>query len=320
MKTTLSVSLLALAAALAVLPATGATRVGVNAAVRNKVQMKTDADADLRPAIVREDVHLGDLVSSGEQSSLQMLLLDHSVFTVGANARMKIDRFVYDPNKGTTDIAASVTKGAFRFLSGQLLPGAGRQAIRTPVATIGVRGTIVEGAVGQDAVDVVTGEPGVPAFTGDPTNAVLILLRGPSGTQGAEKQGAIDVEGANATTTMNKPGNALVYFPGRPVIGPFVLSDAAYARFASLLNPTPHAGGSGGPDIGSAGAASGDNSVLGDFGNIGGDIPSLDLPVNPPPLPPPPPCDELRCQTHDIFNGQASKGHRAETKVRPHFH
>ena len=305
MKQTLSVSRLALAAALAAafVPASfAATKVGVNAAIRNTVEMQTDADKALRPAVPREAVHLGDLVVSGPQSSLQMLLLDQSVFTVGANARMKIDRFVYDPNKGTTDIAASVTKGAFRFLSGQLLPGAGRQAIRTPVATIGVRGTIVEGAVGQDAVDVVTGEPGVPAFTGDPTNAVLILLRGPSGTQGAEKQGAIDVEGEGATTTVNKPGNALVYFPGRPVIGPFVLSDAAYARFAALLNPTPHAGGGGGPDIGSAGAASGDNSGIGDFGNIGGDIPSLDLPVNPPPPPPPPPCDQQpRCQTHFVL-------------------
>jgi len=299
MKHALSLSSIALAAMLAAsfAPASlAATKVGINSAVRNKVEMKTDADADLRPAVVREDVHLGDLVTSGEQSSLQMMLLDHSVFTVGANARMKIDRFVYDPGKGTTDIAASVTKGAFRFLSGQLLPGAGRQAIRTPVATIGVRGTIVEGAVGQDAVDVVTGEPGVPAFSGDPNDAVLILLRGPSGSPGVEKQGAIDVAGANVTTTVSKPGNALVFFPGKPVIGPFVLSDAAYGRFAALLNPSPHAGGSGGPDIGSAGAASGDNSGFGDFGNFG-DIPSLDLPVNPPP---PPPCDKLRCHTHYI--------------------
>src|SRR5262249_10986330 len=120
-----------LAAALAVAPASAGTKVGVNAAIRNKGELQTDADKALRPAVMREDVHLGDLVVSGQQSALQMLLLDQSVFTVGANARMKIDRFVYDPNKGTSDISASIAKGAFRFMSGRLIPGAGHEAIRT---------------------------------------------------------------------------------------------------------------------------------------------------------------------------------------------
>ncbi len=79
MKHPLCVSRLALAAALAAafVPAAfaAATKVGVNAAIRNKVEMQTDADTALRPAVPREAVHLGDLVVSGQQSSLQMLLL-----------------------------------------------------------------------------------------------------------------------------------------------------------------------------------------------------------------------------------------------------
>ena len=284
MKQTLSVSRLALAAALAAafVPSSfAATKVGVNAAIRNTVQMQTDTDKALRPAVPREAVHLGDLVVSGPQSSLQMLLLDQSVFTVGANARMKIDRFVYDPDKGTTDIATSVAKGAFRFMSGHLVPGAGHEAIRTPVATIGVRGTIVEGAVGQDALDVMAGEPGVPAYGGDPKDAVLILLGGPgNGAQGFDKPGAIDVTGGNATTAVEHGGNAMLFLPGQPLVGPFKLSDAAYGRLTALLSPKPGAGEAGGPDVGSASVGSGDILGIGDFdGQFLTDPQNLDLPL-----------------------------------------
>ncbi len=259
-----------------------ATKVGVNAAVRNKVEMQTDADKALRPAVPREDVHLGDLVVSGQQSALQMLLLDKSMFTVGANARVKIDRFVYDPNKGTADISASIAKGAFRFMSGRLIPGAGREAIRTPVATIGVRGTIVEGAVGQDAMDVMAGEPGVPTSSGNADNAVLILLSGPgSSAQGFDKPGAIDVTGGNTTTSIERGGNAMLFLPGQPLFGPFKLSDAAYGRLTALLNPKPGPGEGGGPDVGSATVGSGEILNIGNFdGQFLSDPQNIDLPLN----------------------------------------
>ncbi|MEY2884980.1 MAG: hypothetical protein RL490_2704, partial [Pseudomonadota bacterium] len=128
--------------------------VGTNAAIRNQVTMKTARDAVARPALLRETVSLGDQIASGAASQLQVLLRDQSVFTVGANARMTIDKFVYDPARGASDVAASVARGAFRFMSGRSLgrAGGGSAAVRTPVASIGVRGTIIEGAVGEEAV------------------------------------------------------------------------------------------------------------------------------------------------------------------------
>ena len=248
-----------LAGALMPVAAFAATQVGVNAAVRNQVEMKTESDAALRPAIVKEPVHLGDLVVSGDKSSLQMLLIDHSVFTIGANARITIDRFVYDPDKGTTDIAASVAKGAFRFMSGRLTGDAGKSAITTPVATIGVRGTIVEGAVGPDALDVLSAQPGAPKYDGDPANAVLILLDGPGRHgQGFDKPGAIDVNGQNDPITIDHAGEAIAFLPGQPVFGPFDLSDAAYERLQALLTAAQGEGGSDVQVPGSAAVNSGD--------------------------------------------------------------
>lgn len=264
MKHVLSVSCLALAGLLA-LPASASEQVGVNAAIRNQVEMKTDGDTALRPAKVRDPVHLGDLIVSGKQSSLQMLMLDHSVFTIGADARMTIDRFVYDPDRGTTDIAASVARGAFRFMSGRLTGGAGKSAIRTPVATIGVRGTIVEGVVGPDVLNVLSGEAGVP-FTGNPDDAVLILLNGPGrGANTFDKPGAIDVTGDNGTTSIEHGGVAIVFFPGQPLFGPFQLSDDAFARLEALLTAPPGPDEQGLADTGSAAVGSGDILDTGDF-------------------------------------------------------
>lgn len=239
-----------LAGALMPVAAFAATQVGVNAAVRNHVEMKTDADAALRPAVVREPVHLGDLVVSGDKSSLQVLLLDHSVFTVGANASLTIDRFVYDPDKGTTDIAASIAKGAFRFMSGRLTGNAGQSAIKTPAAVIGVRGTIVEGVVGTDALDVMSEQPGAPKYDGDPANVVLVLLDGP-GRHGAgfDKPGAIDVNGEGPPIPIEHAGSAILFLPGQPVFGPFDLSDAAYQRLQALLAAAPGEGDGEGPVI-----------------------------------------------------------------------
>ena len=39
--------------------------IGVNAAIKNQVSMKTAADPAARPAVLRESVHLGDAISSG---------------------------------------------------------------------------------------------------------------------------------------------------------------------------------------------------------------------------------------------------------------
>ncbi len=78
---------------------------------------------------------------TGPQSQVQVLLRDRSTFTVGANARMTVDRFVVSENGGS---AVSVARGAFRFVSGRTARSSSREAISTPVGSIGVRGTILD--------------------------------------------------------------------------------------------------------------------------------------------------------------------------------
>ena len=226
-----------------------ANAVGINAAIRNKVEIRSAATRKVRPAVLRERVILNDEVRTGVASQLQILLLDRTTFTVGANARVAIDRFVYDPAANSRSTGVSVTKGAFRFMSGR---AAGRPSgpvsVRTPVATIGIRGTIFEGVVGEDAIRIARGEAAVgKKVKANKEEASLIVLRGPGPrTEGDTRPGAIDVTVGGSTVTLDGPGLAL-FAPrnGAPPIGPFRISPAGLQALQSLLRTTAEPGGGG---------------------------------------------------------------------------
>ncbi len=238
------------AAAIAVLAANQAEAqtVGVNAAVAGDVRMSTDANRAVHPAVVKERVSLGNDILTGRGSRLQVLLLDHTMFTVGASARIKVDRFVYDPNRSSSAVGLSVARGAFRFMSGKPThANPGQSSIRTPSASIGIRGTIVEGVIGAEAIRIARQQAGLPAFTANPELATLILLRGPGpATQGDEVPGAIDVDAGGKTVSLTGSGTAVfIPGPGEAPIGPFALTDWGSAYLASLTGTGGF--GAGGP-------------------------------------------------------------------------
>jgi len=114
--------------------------VGRNSAVKGEVKIKSVDESDSRQAVVKEPVYLGDSVNSYVGSSLQVLLKDKSTFTVGPQCDMKIDKFVYDPEKNTNSISARVKKGMFRFTSGNISKTNPDEIIvKTPTATMGIR-------------------------------------------------------------------------------------------------------------------------------------------------------------------------------------
>ncbi len=214
--------------------------VGIAAAVLNEVAIAPGGVAQMQPAVLRQRVALADRVQTGQRSQLQLMLLDRSTFTMGANARLTIDRYVYDPARGGA-FDATVAKGAFRFLSGRrAVPGA--SSIRTPIATVGIRGTVIDGVVGPDALAIAREEPNVGRSVGgkvrgDPETASLIVLRGPgAATEAGLTVGAVSVEAGGATVLLQSPMQAaFVPRPGAAPIGPFALSAAGLERIERLI-------------------------------------------------------------------------------------
>ncbi len=230
--------------------------VGVNAAIRNSVQTRNGTSGALRPAQLRGQVRLGDQFVTGANSQVQVLLRDRSTFTVGSNARMTVDRFVVGSGGG-----ASVARGAVRFASGRTTRGGSNRAVNTPVASIGVRGTIVDGVVGPEVRAVLGNQPGVPDFGGDDETAVLVVLRGPSGDAHTfDTPGGVDVEGGGKTVVLDRPGQALI-ITDQGVFGPFFLTDDASDRIAGLLVPPPADVPDVGDSQGEFGAAIGSDDV-----------------------------------------------------------
>ena len=212
---------------------------GIAAAIVNDVRVAAAGAAQPRPAAVRQRIAIGDRVQTGPHSRLQILLLDRSVFTVGANARLTIDRFVYDPDNAS--ISATVSKGAFRFISG----GRGHRggsAIDTPVASIGIRGTIVDAVIGAEAIAIARRERALGGSVGgDPETATLVVLRGPgSRSQGNVTPGAISVTANQSTIELDRPLlAAYVPGPGAAPMGPFTISLPGLARLNDLISPRP---------------------------------------------------------------------------------
>jgi hypothetical protein len=212
--------------------------VGVNAAIRNSVQTRSSTGAPLRAAQLRGAVRLGDQFVTGAQSQVQVLLRDRSTFTVGSNARMTVDRFVVSENGGS---AVSVARGAFRFVSGRTARSSSREAIGTPVGSIGVRGTIVEGVVGPEILNILRAQPDVPPFTGDEETLLLVVLRGPAGdARTFDTPGAVDIERNGVTISLTRPGQALLV-SSEGMFGPFFLPDTISLALGDLLTPTPDA-------------------------------------------------------------------------------
>lgn len=223
-----------------VTPALSQQVVGVNTAVRNNVQVKQNASSAAQKAVVKQRVTLGNQVQTGGNSSLQVTLLDRTTFTVGPNAKFTVDKFVYDPAKKKSSVGATVAKGTFRMLSGKAAKGGGN-TVSTPAATIGIRGTMLEGSVGADALAVARAQGGLAGMAGaDPETATLIVLRGPGPlAPTSETRGEISVTSGGKTVVVNTPGQAVfVPFPGAPPVV-FQLNTNAFSRFDMSLRTAP---------------------------------------------------------------------------------
>ena len=85
-----------------------------------------------------DDVYMNELVETGDESALVIKFADGSKLTLGENAKVVIDRYVYNPSGGGEQ-AITLTKGAFRFVSGAIPKE--NVKLKTPAVTIGIRGT-----------------------------------------------------------------------------------------------------------------------------------------------------------------------------------
>lgn len=154
-----------------------AVQAGVAAAVRGDVKLVSyrTPQAVGRDVASGDAVYLGDKVESGPRAGLQIMLLDETIFTIGPDSAIVIDRFVFDPEKSAGKVAASVVRGVFRFVSGRV--AANRPSdmeIKLPNGVIGIRGTSAAGIVRPGESQVVLLGPGPENNVGEPGGRIVV--------------------------------------------------------------------------------------------------------------------------------------------------
>jgi FecR protein len=104
------------------------------------------------------DVQANELITTGATDRAHLVFLDGSSLTVGPDARLTIDRFVFDPNTKKGELAINASKGVLRMVGGKISK-TNAITITTPSSTIGIRGgiTIVSVTQVQTIADFVFG-------------------------------------------------------------------------------------------------------------------------------------------------------------------
>ena len=136
----LCISTLCFAASLAASSAHAQTRVGEAAVIQNQVVRVTgSAGSQLN---VGDGLLRDETVRTGVESAARLVMADSTNLSLGPSATIKLDRTVFNDEHSYRDIAVKLTTGAFRFVTGNSEKAA--YTIATPIATIGVRGTVLD--------------------------------------------------------------------------------------------------------------------------------------------------------------------------------
>jgi hypothetical protein len=150
----LTIAALSLAAGFAARPVHAQTRVGEAAVIQNEVVRvvgSATSQINVGDGVLRDEV-----VRTGLASAARLVMADSTNLSLGPSATVKLDRTVFDDEHSYRDIAIRLTSGAFRFVTGHSEKTAYK--ITTPLATIGVRGTVIDTLSQRDRTIVVLQE------------------------------------------------------------------------------------------------------------------------------------------------------------------
>jgi hypothetical protein len=164
----------------------------------------------LLEGVMGSSIEMLDTLRTG-QGSLEITFEDNTQVQMTESAKMVIDEFIYDPkNKDASKLAIKIASGTARYASGQIAKQNPQKVkIKTPSATVSVRGTDFTATV--DEIGATT---------------VILLPSCPTDWLDLEKDcvtGAIEVESLGGTVFMDKPFEAtrvpnLEAKPSNPVI------------------------------------------------------------------------------------------------------
>jgi hypothetical protein len=105
------------------------------------------ADGSTKAILIGSKIDEGDTVVTEKRTYARLKFNDGSEVTLKPNSQFKVEEFRYDEGKPKDDSASfSLIKGGLRTITGQIGKRGNQESyqMKTPTATIGVRGTIYD--------------------------------------------------------------------------------------------------------------------------------------------------------------------------------
>ncbi|KAF0211314.1 MAG: hypothetical protein FD172_1972 [Methylocystaceae bacterium] len=171
-----------------------------NVGAVNQSAHGTPPGAAKRSLSVGLGVQRRERIETSPYGSAQIVFNDTSTMTVGRNSAVTVDDFVYSQGGGGQQ-GVSMAKGVMRFVGGGVSHEGGTK-LRTPTASIGVRG-----------------------------GTALVRVGGSCGTLVVHQYGFIDVGGQALT----RPGYGVCAPSGGPVSEPFLVPPETIAQIVAAL-------------------------------------------------------------------------------------
>jgi hypothetical protein len=105
-----------------------------------------------RKANTGDPIFLNDVIMTGADVTMQVMLKDQTVFTMGPDSSIRFDTFIYDPADGANgSLSAQVLNGSFKFISGKIADNnPDGMVLKLSHTTAAIRGTSVAGRVNAD--------------------------------------------------------------------------------------------------------------------------------------------------------------------------
>ncbi|MDX1901648.1 MAG: FecR domain-containing protein [Gammaproteobacteria bacterium] len=238
-----------------------------------KGTVKAEAtDQKERPLERQSPVYEGDTLKTGADGSGQVVFTDGSLLVLRSGTEFKIDQYHYDKKGKPADnhFIANFIKGAFRTITGLIAhTHYDSYSVKTPVATIGVRGTeYVASLTGNNLIAQTLRDPIV--VTNDAGQIVL----------DPEKQAAAQISGLNIKPRVVTAPASLVQSLPAPTPAPAPTPSSSPSNnqntggAVGTTSGSDSSGGSSGPSS-SGGSSSGSSSSSSSTGTSGTNTPTV---------------------------------------------
>lgn len=127
---------------------------------KGKVEAQHQASKEKRPLRRRSEIFDVDNIITGDKSKAQFSMSDGGLITLKENTEILISNYKFNPEAGEGSATLEIISGGLRSISGLIKKSGGDYQIKTPVGSIGIRGT-------HFAVEVINDEVLFAVYSGN---------------------------------------------------------------------------------------------------------------------------------------------------------